>query len=203
MSDKPMTGSFYPRPYRNALPASNRLARAAWSAVGTLLFRLSPTPFFAWRRLLLRAFGAHLAATAKVYPTVEVWAPWNLVMEDGSCLGPRVKCYDVDRVVIEAEATVSDGAFLCTASHDIHRPEYPLVTSPIRIGRGAVVFVEAFIGPGVTVGEGAVVGARAVVMKSVAPYQIVAGNPSREIGTRRYRPFEQDGAGRTNPCSAP
>lgn len=182
------TATFYPRPYRNSLPLSNRLARMAWIATAAVFFHLSPTPCFAWRRLLLRVFGARIAAGVKVYPSVVVWAPWNLVMAAGSCLGPRVKCYNVAQVAIGVQATVSEGVFLCTASHAIHDPDYSLIAAPIRICRGGVVFVEAFIGPGVTVEQGAVVGARSVVMKSIESYSIVAGNPSREIGRRRYRP---------------
>lgn len=192
-----MTSSFYEQPYRNVLPLSNRLARAAWIAAWVILFRWSPTPLFAWRRLLLQIFGAKLAAGVKVYGSVEVWAPWNLLMARGSCLGPRVKCYNVDRVLVGREATVSEGTFLCTASHAIHESEYRLITAPIHIGRGAVVFVEAFIGPGVRIGEGAVVGARAVVTKPVKAYAIVVGNPSREVGVRGYQPTGH--AGSINP----
>jgi putative colanic acid biosynthesis acetyltransferase WcaF len=175
---------FYAGDYRNALPLGNRLARAAWGIAYATFFRLSPTPFFGWRRGLLRLFGAVVAPSAKVYPTTRVWAPWNLVMEPGSCLGPEVYCYNVATVHLGIDSTVSFRAFLCSASHDIRHPERPLVTGPIRLERGAYVFADAFIGMNVTLGEGAVVAARAVVVKDVAAQDVVGGNPARVIGSR-------------------
>lgn len=180
----PVAGRFYAGEYRTALPLINRLARAVWACIAATLFRLSPIPFFGWRRALLRLFGSVVASSAKVYPSTRIWAPWNLVMERGSCLGPEVYCYNVAPVHLGVDSTASFRAFLCTASHDIHHPERPLVSGPIRLERGAYVFADAFIGMNVTVGEGAVVAARAVVVKDVAAYDVVGGNPTRVIGRR-------------------
>jgi putative colanic acid biosynthesis acetyltransferase WcaF len=168
----------------------NRMGRMVWLLVSSTMFRMSPTPCFWWRRQLLRMFGARMGLGTKVYPSTRVWAPWNLIMSEGSCLGPAVNCYNVAAVELGIEATVSEETFLCTASHAIHDPDFSLTAAPIRVGTGAVVFAQAFIGPGVTLAEGAVVGARAVVVRDVGPYRVVAGNPCGEIGNRRYRPSE-------------
>ena len=105
-------------------------------------------------------------------------------MKDYSCLAPKVDCYNVAPVTVGANATISQGAFLCTASHDITNPHLPLITAPITIGDQAWVAAEAFVGMGVTVGEGAVVGARAVVVKDVNPWTVVGGNPAKFIKQR-------------------
>lgn len=104
-----------------------------------------------------------------------------------SCLGPDVDCYCVDRVVIGARATVSQYSFLCTATHDYHDPLMPLVTAPIVIGEQAWVAADVFIGPGVAVGEGAVVGARSSLYKNVDPWTVVGGNPAKLIAKRERR----------------
>jgi putative colanic acid biosynthesis acetyltransferase WcaF len=184
----PASGRFYAGEYRTALPATNRLARAAWGCIAATFFRLSPIPFFGWRRALLRLFGSDVASSAKVYPSTRIWAPWNLVMEHGSCLGPEVYCYNVAPVHLGLDSTASFRSFLCTASHDIRHPERPLITGPIRLERGAYVFADAFIGMNVIVGEGAVVAARAVVVKDVAPYVVIGGNPAQVIGERSLEP---------------
>jgi putative colanic acid biosynthesis acetyltransferase WcaF len=111
-------------------------------------------------------------------------------MGDHSCLSENVDCYSVDCISIGTQAVVSQGAFLCCASHDIASPTMELTYRPIVIGNNAWVAARAFVGPGVTVGEGAVVGACAVVTKNVDPWSVVAGNPAKFIKKRVLKPSE-------------
>lgn len=172
--------SDYPSPHSRA----NQLMRILWRTVWLLAYRPSPKVFHAWRRFLLRVFGAKIAKNAYPHPSVKIWAPWNLEMGSLSCLGPDVDCYCVDKVVIGPRATVSQYSFLCTATHDYRDPRMPLVTAPIVIDEGAWVAADVFIGPGVTIGKGAVVGARSSVYRTVQPWTVVAGNPARIL--RKY-----------------
>ena len=176
---------------RAACPSShstaNKVGRLLWAVVWTLLFRPSPAFLRGWRRFLLRCFGARLGRGVKVMPSTRVWAPWNLTMGDEACLSHDVDCYNVAPIEIGAHATVSQYAFLCAASHDISDPRMGLITAPIRIGPAAWVCAGAFVAMGVTVGEGAVVGARAVAVKDVAPWTVVAGNPARVLRKRELR----------------
>lgn len=165
----------------------DKLRRLVWSFVNATIYSWIPTPFYAPRRLLLRAFGADIAPTARPYPRARIWAPWNLSMEELSCIANGVYCYNVAFVKIGSRATVSQGAFLCTASHDIRRSDFALIASEIYIAADAWVAAEAFIGPGSQIGQKAVVGARSVLNSSVADHFIVAGNPARAIGTRVIR----------------
>jgi putative colanic acid biosynthesis acetyltransferase WcaF len=105
-------------------------------------------------------------------------------MHTGSCLAAQVDCYSVDHVEVGANATVSIRSFLCTASHDIRDPGRKLVTAPIVIGPDAFIFAEAFVGPNVKIGQGAVLGARAVVVRDVPAWAVVAGNPAKVVGQR-------------------
>jgi putative colanic acid biosynthesis acetyltransferase WcaF len=168
----------------------NRARRVLWGAVWWLAYRPSPRLLHGWRRFLLRLFGADIEDGAHPYPSARIWAPWNLTMGEGSCLGDRVRCYSVDRVTLEPRATVSQYVFLCTASHDYRVNGMPLITAPITIGRDAWVAADAFIGPGVRVGERAVVGARASVFRNVDPWTVVGGNPARVI--RKYHPEREE-----------
>lgn len=169
---------------------ANRLIRALWGITWLFLFRLSPRPFYGWRRFLLRVFGARIGHGAIVHASARVWAPWNLEMGTNSCLSFGVECYAVDRITIGSYATVSQFSFLCAAGHDIDSADMTLTTAPIVIGDHAWVAADAFIGPGVTIAEGAVVGARASVFKDVPPWMVVAGNPARRI-RRRSRAVAQ------------
>ena len=163
------------------------LKRIAWLSVQTTLYRFAPVPFHPFRAMLLRAFGATIEGKVYPYPTARVWAPWNLTMRSGSTLGPGVECYNVAPVMLGEGATVSQRAFLCTASHDYDDPSMPLVTAPIHVGRSAWIAAEAFVAPGVVVGEGAVALARAVVTRDVSAWSVVAGNPATQVRTRKPR----------------
>lgn len=166
----------------------NRALRMLWSIVYALGFRLSPRPFHAWRTFLLRLFGAKMGRGCHVYPSVRIWAPWNLEFGDHVGVGDRAILYAMDRVIAGDYVTISQGAHLCAGTHDYDSENFQLVTRPIRIGAHAWLCSEAFIHPGVTVPVGAVIGARAVVVRSPAePWAVYAGNPCVQIGTRRRR----------------
>lgn len=179
------TPSSSPREGGPTFPLRHRLLRLAWAVTWTLLGRWTPVPLHGWRRFLLRGFGARLHPTAKIYPSVRVWYPPNLTMGEHACLGPEVNCYCMDRIDLRAHALVSQGSYLCAGTHDVDDPDFPLVTRPILIERNAWVAAQAFVGPGVRIGEGAVLGARGVTVKSLEPFTIYAGNPAKPLRRRR------------------
>lgn len=167
-----------PRPSRG-----DKLARLLWRICALVLFRWTPTPLHGWRRGVLRLFGAQVGAGVVIYPSVRIWAPWTLHLADGATIGWECELYSVAPIRVGKGAIVSQKAHLCTATHDV-QDAFQLMTAPIEISANAWVAAEAFIGPGVTLGEGAVVAARGVVTRSIAARCIVAGNPAQPIGTR-------------------
>ncbi|MGQ0626809.1 MAG: putative colanic acid biosynthesis acetyltransferase [Phycisphaerales bacterium] len=171
-------------PQQSPFTMRHRAGRALWSVVWCLLFRPSPEFLHGWRRLLLRAFGATLDGTARVYPTCRVWAPWNLTMANHACLGRHVDCYNVESIVIGSRSTVSQYTYLCGATHDFTRRDYPLLPGPITVGDDCWIAADVFVGPGVRIGEGTVVGARASVFKDLPPWVVAVGNPARPIKPR-------------------
>ncbi len=166
----------------SSFPATNRLARQAWNIVWALFFRFTPRPCHAWRAMLLRLFGARIGARAHIYAGAVIWAPWNLECGDDACIADGADVYNVSQITIGARAVVSQGAYLCAASHDYRLESFPLVTKPVVIGAGAWIAARAIVLMGVTVGEGSVVGAGSVVTKDVPPGVVCAGNPARVIG---------------------
>jgi putative colanic acid biosynthesis acetyltransferase WcaF len=158
-------------------------ARVLWD-IAMPLFRFSPRPFWGWRRVLLRAFGAKVEAGVHVFPTVRIAIPWNLRLGAQCAVGDHAILYTLGPVSIGARATVSQFAHICAGTHEWRDPAMPLLKPPVAIGPDAWVCADAFIGPGVVVGARAIVAARAVVVKDVAPDMIVGGNPARIIGQR-------------------
>lgn len=165
----------------------NRARRALWGMAYGLLFRPSPRPLHSWRAALLRLFGAKLGVGCHVYSRARVWAPWNLVMDDYAGMADDVNCYSIATVTLGKKVVISQGAHLCTGTHDYESPSFQLYARPIIVGDNAWVCAEAFVGPGVTVGEGAVIGARSVVTKDMPPWMVCAGQPCKPLKKRVIR----------------
>lgn len=163
---------------------SEQLLRVAWT-FGRWLMRLSPRPCFAWRRTVLRMFGAKVGAHVSTYPSSNIYMPWNVELEDWCAVGEHAFIYSLGIVRLGRGATLSYRSHVCAGTHDLNHPALPLLKPPVTIEEGAWVGTDAFIGPGITVGRGAVVGARAVVVKNVSPLDVVAGNPARVVSRRR------------------
>lgn len=189
-----MVNSFYcPQTYVSKHTPATKLYLHIWRGFGAVIFRRTPCCMGFFRNFLLRAFGAQVAPSAVIHPTCRIYSPRSLTIGERSCLAAGVDCYCVDEVVLADDVTVSQDAFLCTASHDIDRADRALVTGPIRIERGAWIFARATILPGVTVGEGAVAAACAVVTRDIPAHAVVAGNPARIMRERAYRsPAQED-----------
>jgi putative colanic acid biosynthesis acetyltransferase WcaF len=166
---------------------SNRLFRGLWILTWKLLASWTPPPLHAWRRFLLRLFGAEVAPTAMIYGSARVWYPPHLVVGQYAVIGPSVSVYNVEKIVLGDYAIVSQNTTLCTAGHDIEDPNFQTTASPITIGRRAWVAAEAFVGPGVFVGEGAVLGARGCAFKNLEPWTVYGGHPAHVIKPRKIR----------------
>lgn len=161
-----------------------QLLRVLWG-FGRLAFRFSPRPAHGWRRTLLRLFGAEVGAEAHLSNTARICMPWKFAIGAWSAVGDRALVYNLGFVRLGERVTVSQGAHLCAGSHDHTDPAMPLLKPPITVEDQAWVCTDAFVGPGVTVGEGAVAGARAVIVKDVPAWMVVAGNPASIVQRRR------------------
>ena len=171
--------------YQNRLGFRNKIGRALWFLAYWSFFRPFPGRIFrGWRNLILRMFGAKIRGNSYVSASARIWAPWNLEIDE-ACISYQTRVYSVDKIKIGRGSVVSHRAHLCSASHDIYSASHDLVTRPIIIEDQVWIATEAFIGPGVNISQGAVVGARAVVSKDVNSWTVVAGNPAKEINQRQ------------------
>lgn len=178
-------------PERNLSPWTTRqkLGRLLWNVVSATVFRLSFHNWYQWRAWLLRQFGAKLGRNVRIRRTVRVEVPWNLTIGDDVSIGDFAILYALGVIHIGDRSFLSQYAHLCAGSHDYRSADYPLLRPPIRIGADCWVAADAFVGPGVTVGDRSVVGARASVFSDVPSGVIVGGNPARVI-----KPREMDAA---------
>ena len=171
-----------------AFSVGNRLRRMVWGYAYALLFRPSPRLAFEWRSMLLRAFGAKVGVRGRIYPKCNIWAPWNLDLGDDCGIGDGATLYSMDLIKIGHRTTVSQGGYLCCGTHNYNDPKMPLVTRPIIVGDDAWICAEAFVFPGVTIGDGGIVGARGVATRNIPEWTVWAGNPCVQRGTRKRFP---------------
>jgi putative colanic acid biosynthesis acetyltransferase WcaF len=152
--------------------------------VESVFFHCSPQVFYGWRRFLLRLFGARVGKGVLLRPSVSVTYPWKVTLGDRCWVGDHVTLYSLGEIRIGECAVVSQHSYLCTGAHDYTRPTFDLYAKEIRIEQEAWIAAHVFVGPGVTVGRGAVVGACSVALKDVPAGMICAGNPLRVLRAR-------------------
>jgi putative colanic acid biosynthesis acetyltransferase WcaF len=173
---------------RFRLPQGYR-GRAAWFVqlwwvFEALFVRSTPQAFYSWRRLALRLFGAKIGRNVMVRPGVRVTFPWKLEIADHCWIGDNVTLYSVARITIGAHTAISPEAYLCAGTHDHRDISFPLITGPIIVEPECWIAARAFVGPGVTVGRGAVVGACSLVLSHVPSATVVGGVPASKVGKR-------------------
>lgn len=169
-----------------AFSFANKLERLAWRLTWLLLARFTPPGLAAWRRVLLRLFGARIGRGAKVYGSVRIWLPRHLELGEGVLVGAGAELYNQGHIAIGPYCVISQRAFLCASTHRVADPDFALVLRPIVLGRGCWVAAEAFVGPGVTMGDGAVLAARGALFEGAETMGIYRGNPAIKLGERRF-----------------
>lgn len=173
-------------PYlRPAFSLGNRIKRLVWNVTWLFFYRTSPRPFHAWRSMLLRLFGATMGPNCHFYPGSRVWAPWNLICADQVTAGDGVEIYNAAPMRFASHVIMSQGAYICGATHDYDDPAFPLLAYEMSFGAYAWICARSSVGPGVHMGEGAVLGLAAVATRNLDAWSIYAGNPAVFIKERR------------------
>ena len=163
----------------------NRLMRLAWLLTWGLLFRPTPRAMHGWRNILLKLFGAQIGDHVHIHGTTKIWAPWNLHIGSYVGVGENVNFYSMDLITIKDYVVVSQGTNLCCGSHDYNAPNFQLIAAPITIGERVWLCADSFVGPGVSIAEGSVVGARGLVSRSIIePWAVWTGVPVKRVGNR-------------------
>jgi putative colanic acid biosynthesis acetyltransferase WcaF len=169
-----------------------------WWIVEATIFRCSPQFLFAWRRFLLRLFGARIGKNVLIRSSVSVTYPWNLEIGDHAWIGDEVVLYTLGHIKIGDNAVVSQRSYLCTGMHDIQREDFAMFASPITIGPEVWLATDVFVAPGVSVGRGAVVGARSTVLADLPGGMVCHGTPAVPTRPRMTATSDRaDSRGRT------
>lgn len=175
-----LSGFKLPRDFRGR----GALIVQLWWIVEASLFRPSPQVAYGWRRFLLRLFGAKIGNNVIIRPTVRTTYPWKVAIGNDSWIGDDVVLYSLGNITIGSDAVVSQGAYLCTGSHDYRSANFDIFQKPIKIGDGTWLAAKVFVHPGVVIGENAVVDACSVVKADVEAGFVYSGFPAIKIRSR-------------------
>ena len=162
----------------------NLFAVQFWWLVDAVLFRPSPQVMYAWRRFILRRFGAKIGKNVRIRASVAVTYPWKVSIGDHSWIGDDAVLYSLAPITIEANCVISQRSYLCAGSHKLDSEAFEIIGSPIVVRNGAWLATDVFVGPGVTIGANSIVGARSSVFKDLPPMGIFHGSPARFIKKR-------------------
>jgi putative colanic acid biosynthesis acetyltransferase WcaF len=155
-----------------------------WWLVRALLFHPSPQFLYAWRNWLLRCFGAEIGHGVVIRPSVRITYPWFLRIGDYAWVGDHTELYNLGCIEIGAHSVVSQGCYLCTGTHDPTKIDFPILAKPITIGQQAWIASQVFVMPGVTIGDGAIVGVRSLVSESLTGGFVYMGSPAKIVRER-------------------
>ena len=153
-----------------------------WSIVSAVLFRWSPPPLNLWRLLLLRLFGATVHRSAFIAPSVRIDYPWNLVVDRDVVVADNVILNCMGPVEIGAGTRISRYAHLCAGTHAYERRDMRIVRRAITIGRGAWIATDAFVGPGVSIGDHCLLAARSSAFSDLPAETVCKGEPAKPYG---------------------
>ena len=159
-----------------------------WWLVQALFFHTSPQVLFGWRRFLLRLFGARIGKEVLICPSASFTFPWKVTIGDYSWIGDDAVLYSLSDIAIGSHAVISQRAYLSAAGHDYTRTSFDTLPGPIRIGDQVWIATDVFVGPGVTIGEGCLVGARSSVFQDLPAGMVCYGSPAKPV---KPRPFAQ------------
>lgn len=162
----------------------NRLLRLVWMVTWLVLARFTPPQLQGWRRMILLLFGAKVGAGARVHGSVLIWLPSNLDLGENALIGPGARLYNQGGITIGARSVVSQRAHICASTHDIHDPHFQLICRPVVIGAQCWVAAEAFVGPGVTMGDRSVLAARGALFEDARADGVYGGNPAKWLKDR-------------------
>ena len=155
-----------------------------WWLVQAIFIGLSPQVFYGWRRFWLRRFGAQIGKKVLIRPSVKITYPWKVSIGDYSWIGDDVVLYSLGDIEIGSNTVISQKSYLCTGSHDYTKETFDIFAKKIKVGNSCWLATDVFVAPGITISDGAIVGARSSVFNDVDANTINVGSPSKMIKKR-------------------
>ena len=169
-----------PRNFRSR----NAFVVQLWWIVQGTFFRMSPQFLYGFRNFLLRLFGAKIGEKVIIRPTARITYPWKVSIGDYSWIGDDVVLYSLGEIEIGKNVVISQKSYICTASHDYLQSDFPIFAKKSTIEDECWLATDVFVSPGITIGEGSVIGSRSSVYKDIPSNKVCIGSPAKIIRER-------------------
>ncbi|MBE9490588.1 MAG: colanic acid biosynthesis acetyltransferase WcaF [Bacteroidetes bacterium] len=168
----------------NGFRGRSALVVQLWWLVQSTLFSMSPQFMFGWRRFLLKLFGMQIGKAVLIRPTVRVTYPWKVKVGDRVWIGDHVELYSLGEIEIGNDVVISQKSYLCAATHDYTKSSFGIIDKKITIKDQVWLATDVFVAPGITIGQGALIGARSSVFSDMPEGMICVGSPTKPIKLR-------------------
>ena len=170
---------------------ASKLKQVLWYFIGSPLASSHLIPFSFFKVLVLTLFGSSFGKGVRIKPGVRVKFPWKLRVGEHSWIGEGVWIDNLADVEIGSNCCISQGAYLCTGSHDWSSPQFDLITNEIKIEDHAWIAAFSKVAPGTTVGKGAILSMGSVGSGKLKENTIYRGNPANPV-KERYNRLHKD-----------
>lgn len=162
--------------------------RTIWNELIVFILHLAGcVPLHNFRRFIYSLAGIRIGKGSALHMHARFYLPSNISIGEDTVIGEGVVLDGRDDLKIGNHVDIASNVMIYNAEHDIHSEDFHAVTSPVNVEDYVFIGPRAIILPGVTLGRGSVVGAGAVVTKSVQEFEVVGGVPAKVIGERQNK----------------
>jgi len=155
-----------------------------WWLVQATLFAMSPQFMYGWRNFLLRLFGAKVGDNVIIRPSVRITYPWKVKIGHNVWIGDHAELYSLGEIEIGDDVVISQKSYLCAATHDFTKISFDMMAQKITIEDQVWLATDVFVAPGVSIGRGALIGARSSVFADMPEGMICLGSPAKPVKPR-------------------
>lgn len=156
----------------------------SWFLINFLFIRNPLFLFQGAKKWLLQLFGAQIGKGLIIKPGVNIKFPWKLKIGDHVWIGENVWIDNLDRVIIDDNVCISQGALLLTGNHDYTKASFDYRNASIELEDGVWIGAKAVVCPGVICQSHSILTVNSVATSKLEAYQIYQGNPAQKVRTR-------------------
>ena len=168
------------------LKKSNFIKKTLWYYINIFIFKSGLFPFYKFKSILLKLFGAKIGKNIIIKPCINIKHPWNLIIGDNVWIGENVWIDNLSLISIGNNVCISQGAMLIDGNHDYKSVNFDLMLQPIVIHNGVWICAKSIVNGGVTIGENTVLLSGSVANKSLEANSIFQGIPAIKVRDRKF-----------------